>query len=89
MTSIHFKLCGYCDVFIKCLDSFWRHPFTAEDPLVSKWYNVKFIHIYCDEAANSSTFNIIWRQVNFQQMFIFDIYKFNYLKFDQTISKTQ
>ncbi len=20
----------YCDVFISCLDSFWRHPFTAE-----------------------------------------------------------
>ncbi len=28
----------YCDVFISCLDSFWRHPFTVEHPLVSKWY---------------------------------------------------
>jgi len=32
------ECCGlqhnYCDVFISCLDSFWRHPFTAEDPLV-------------------------------------------------------
>ncbi len=26
----------YFDVFISCLDSFWRHPFIAEDPLVSK-----------------------------------------------------
>ncbi len=25
----------YCDVFISC-SSFWRHPFTAEDSLVSK-----------------------------------------------------
>ncbi len=23
--------------------SFWRHPFTAEDPLVSKWWNAKFV----------------------------------------------
>ncbi len=23
--------------------SFWRHPFTAEDPLVSKWCNAEFI----------------------------------------------
>ncbi len=22
--------------------SFWRHPFTTDDPLVSKWYNVTF-----------------------------------------------
>ncbi len=24
---------------------FWRHPFTAEDPLVKKWYNAKFLQI--------------------------------------------
>ncbi len=23
--------------------SFWRHPFTAEDPLVSKWCNATFL----------------------------------------------
>ncbi len=23
--------------------SFWRHPFTEEDPLVSKWYNATFL----------------------------------------------
>ncbi len=28
----------YCDAFISCLDSFWRHPFTTEDSLVSKWW---------------------------------------------------
>ncbi len=27
----------YCDVFISCLDSFWRHPFTAEHPLLRHW----------------------------------------------------
>ncbi len=26
--------------------SFWRHPFTAEDPLVSKWCNLKFLQIH-------------------------------------------
>ncbi len=25
--------------------SFWRHPFTAEDPLMSKWYNATFLKI--------------------------------------------
>ncbi len=40
-------LVDYCDVFYQL--SFWRHPFTAEDPLVSKWCNAKFHqnkHIY-------------------------------------------
>ncbi len=29
--------------------SFWRHPFTAEDPLVSKWCNAKFLQICSDD----------------------------------------
>ncbi len=33
--------------------SFWRHPFTAEDPLVSKWCNAKFLQICSDEKTNS------------------------------------
>ncbi len=41
------ELCGllvdYCDVFISCFDLFWRHPFTAEDPLLSKWCNATFL----------------------------------------------
>ncbi len=24
---------------------FWRHPFTAEDPLVSKWCHAKFLQV--------------------------------------------
>ncbi len=37
----------YCDVFplLSGFFSYWRHPFTAEDPLVSKWCNAKFIQI--------------------------------------------
>ncbi len=29
--------------------SFWRHPFTAEDPLVCKWCNATFLHIWSDD----------------------------------------
>ncbi len=41
---------------------FWRHPFTAEDPLVSKWWNAEFLKICSDEETNSSAN---------QQIFIF------------------
>ncbi len=30
----------------------FRHPFTAEDPLVSKWCNAKFLQICSDEKPN-------------------------------------
>ncbi len=48
--------------------SFWRHPFTAADPLVSKWCNVKFLQICSDEETSSST---SWGWVKFQQIFVF------------------
>ncbi len=32
--------------------SFWRHPFIAEDPLVSKWCNNKFSQICSDEEPH-------------------------------------
>ncbi len=47
-------LVSYFDVSIRCLDSFWWHPFTAEDPLVSKLCNAKFLQICSDEETNSS-----------------------------------
>ncbi len=31
--------------------SFWLHPFTAEDPLVSKWSNAKFLQICSKEET--------------------------------------
>ncbi len=31
--------------------SFWRHPFTAEDPLVSKWCNATFLQICSDKET--------------------------------------
>ncbi len=33
----------YCDDFIMFGLSFWRHPFTADDPLVSKWCKLMYI----------------------------------------------
>ncbi len=36
--------------------SFWRHPFTAEDPLVNKRCDAKFLQNRSDEETNSSTF---------------------------------
>ncbi len=47
--------------FISLVDPFWRHPFTAENPLVSKPCNAKF-KIYSDEETNSS--NFWWLYVN-------------------------
>ncbi len=51
--------------------SFWRHPFTAEDPLVSKWCNAEFLQICSDEERNTFTSWMTWGQVHFQQIFIF------------------
>ncbi len=32
--------------------SFWRHPFTAEDPLLSKWCNATFLQICSHEETH-------------------------------------
>ncbi len=55
-TGVVWILCGLLRCFYQLFGlSFWRHPFTAEDPLVSKWCNVKFLQICFDEETNSST----------------------------------
>ncbi len=33
--------------------SFWRHPFTSEDPLVSKWCDAKCLQFCSNEETNS------------------------------------
>ncbi len=53
-TGVVWITCGLLWCFINCFDSFWRHPFTAEDPLVSKWWND---FSKSDEETNSSTLN--------------------------------
>ncbi len=38
--------CGLLWCFCQLFEiSFWRHPFTAEDTLMSKWCNVKFLNL--------------------------------------------
>ncbi len=56
--------------------SFWRHPFTAEDPLVSNLCNAKFLKICSDEKFNNwnKLFYIFDDlRVYFQQIFIFGL----------------
>ncbi len=55
------SLVDYCDVYQLFWLSFWRHPFTTEDPLVSKWWNSKFLQICSEEGTNSFTSWMSWR----------------------------
>ncbi len=57
---------------------FWRHPFTAEDLLVSKWCDAKFLYNCSEEAANSSTAWMTWGWEIFQQIITIPL-KFNQL----------
>ncbi len=45
-----------------------RHLFTADDPLVTKWCNAKFIQICSDDKTNSSTSWMSEKWVLFQQI---------------------
>ncbi len=50
--------------------SFWRHPFTADHPLVSNWCNATFLQISSHEETNC--FYILnGLGAHFQQIFIF------------------
>ncbi len=59
--------CGvdYCDVFIRL--SFWRHPFTAEHPLLRHWCSDTFLQIWWRNklililnGLRMSTFSVIF-----------------------------
>ncbi len=52
-TGVVWIFCGVLWCFYQLFGlSFWRHPFTAEDPLVSKWHNTKFLQNCWDEETN-------------------------------------
>ncbi len=51
--------------------SFWQHPFTAEDPLVSKWCKATFLQIWYHAKTNSSVSWMAWGIVHFQNFFLF------------------
>ncbi len=42
--------------------SLWRHPFTALDPLVSKW--CRFLQICSNKETNLSIYSMAWGWVN-------------------------
>ncbi len=55
-TGVVWITCGLLWCFYKLFGlSFWRHPFTMEDPLRSKWCNATFLQKCSDQATNSST----------------------------------
>ncbi len=46
-TGVMWITCGSLWCFYQLFGlSFWRHPFTAEDPLVSKWWKDNFFQIW-------------------------------------------
>ncbi len=46
-TGVVWITCGLLWCFYQLFGlSFWRHPFTAEHPLVSKWCNATFLQIW-------------------------------------------
>ncbi len=48
-TGVVWITCGLLWCFYQLFGLlFWRHPFTVEDPLVSKWCNAIFLQIYSD-----------------------------------------
>ena len=65
-TGVVWITCGLLWCFYQLFGlSFWRHPFTAEDPLVSKWCNAKFLQICSDEET---IFWMAWGWVNVKQI---------------------
>ncbi len=71
----------YCDVFNQLFGlSFWRHPFTAEHTLVSKWCNNTFLEIwwriYILDGMSVSNFTFLGEIY----LFIFQIVAFWNLK---------
>ncbi len=48
---------------------FCRHPFTAEDQLVSKWCDATFFYICSDDAAKLIYILMTWGWEIFQQIF--------------------
>ncbi len=67
----HAVTCGLLWCFYKIFVlSFWRHPFTTLDTLVSRC-NAKFLQICSDQETNSSISRMAWGWKYFQQIFIF------------------
>ncbi len=54
---LHKTLIGGLLIIVMFLSAVWtRHPFSAEEPLVNKWCNAKFLQICSDKETNVSTY---------------------------------
>ncbi len=60
--------------------SFWRHPSTTEDNLVSKWSNAKFLQIFSGEETNPSISWMTWGWVILSKLSVWVNYSFNKFK---------
>ncbi len=59
MLSDGLAWCGLLWCFYQLFGlSFWRHPFTAEDPLVCRWCNATFLHICPHVETISSPYGL-------------------------------
>ncbi len=70
-TAFHYKM-------RKSLVDYWDvlNPFTAEDPLVSKWRNAKFLQICSNEETNSDIYFMTWEREKSESEYIFSKFKF-------------
>ncbi len=85
MLTDELKLCGLLWCFYQLFRLlFWRHPFTAEDPLVSKWCNATFLQtVLFVEEKNSFT---SWPGVQYiftQFSFLGKLFHLKHLHFPQ------
>ncbi len=63
------ELCGLLWCFYQLFElSFWRHPFTAKDPLLRKWCNATVLQICSHEETNTTTSRMAWEWVCFQNI---------------------
>ncbi len=63
-TRVVWITCGLLWCFYQLFGlSFWRHPFTAEHPLVSKWCNATFLQIWWRNKISTSW--MAWGRVIF------------------------
>ncbi len=68
-TGVVWITCGLLWCFYQLFGlSFWRHPFTTEDPLVSKWRNTTFLRCRnrLINSPNSSSSWMTWGWVHFR-----------------------
>ncbi len=71
-TGVIWITCGLLWCFYQLFGlSFWRHPFTPEDPLVNKRCDAKFLQNCSNEETNSSTSCMSWRWVNLKKIIFF------------------